>query len=154
MLSEIKFETRTISYHGQPFTVRGAGLSTIAALLQSGARGDIEAAIQDMEAAYKSQKENPEDGTAIESSLASFAVKIPNLVATLIAICAGEPDSVAVVEQLPLSVQTEALLAIFYLTFDGEESLKNFVSGLKKLMASLTKSVKEAGQIAAIGTKA
>lgn len=152
MLSDIQFETKEIKYRGQvAFTVRGLGLHEISKLLVFGHRGQIDGAIQDISAAYEAGK--AKDDGAFETALTNIAVKLPALAMRLIAECAGEPDAVETFGRFPLPVQTEALIAIFNLTFDGEDSLKNFVSGLKSLMQSMSKSVKAAGQIAQIGTK-
>jgi hypothetical protein len=152
MLSDIKFERKVISAYGQSFSVRGVGLDIISKLLTGGSRTEIDAVVADFSRAVKSDEAG--DDAGVESSLMNFATKLPALAARLIAMCADEPDAVEVVEKLPLAVQTEALLAIFWLTFDGEESLKNFVSGLKKLLSSMTKAVEAAGQTAVTGTKA
>jgi hypothetical protein len=156
MLSDIQFETKEIKYRGQSFTVRGLGLDTISKLLSKGSPlGQLDEAIQEI--AQISKSAEGVDEAAFMTGIAGLAAKLPALAAAVIAHCADEPESVDVVERLPLPVQTEALLAIFYLTFDGEDALKNFVSGLKTLMQSLTKAVAEAqasaGQIAKIGTK-
>jgi hypothetical protein len=48
----------------------------------------------------------------------------------------------------------DAILAIGRLTFDGEDSIRNFVSGLMTLMTSATTASKIAGQTVSIGIKA
>lgn len=151
MLSDIQFETKEIKYRRQSFAVRGLGLDGVSKLLAQGSRAQIDGLIQDIAKANEGTKAG--DTAAFEVALAGLATKVPELVATLIAFCADEPESADVVAKLPLPVQTEALLAIFELTFDGEESLKNFVSGLKTLIQSMVKAVSTAGQIAKTGTK-
>lgn len=151
MLSDIQFETKEIKYRGQTFNVRGLGLDVISKLLAQGSRLQLDSSIQEIEAAYKGSKDG--DDAAVQTALAGLAMKLPALVARLIAECADEPESDGIIAKLPLPVQTEALLAIFALTFEGEDSLKNFVGGLKTLMQSLTKAVESAKQTALIGTK-
>lgn len=149
MLSDIQFESKKIVYRGSDFTVRGLGLDIIARLLASGTRTQIDAALAQIAAAQDAKKAG--DSKAIDAALMGIATGLPELVAKVIALCADEPDAEAVVAKLPLPVQVEALIAIGQLTFDGEESIKNFVSGLMTLMGSVKGTVSIAGQIAATG---
>jgi hypothetical protein len=149
MLSDIQFETQEIKYRGSSFTVRGLGLDIVSRLLASSSRAQIDAAVSQLEIAYKADG----DSAALEGAVSKLAIELPELVAQVIAFAADEPDAAVVVARLPLPVQLEALMAIGRLTFDGEESIKNFVSGLVTLMTSVKRAVEIAGQTVTTGTQ-
>jgi hypothetical protein len=149
MLSDIQFESKKIVYRGSDFTVRGLGLDIVSKLLASGARAQIDEAIGQLEVAYKSEG----NGAVLEGALSKLAIELPGLAAQVIAFAADEPNAVEAVTKLPLPVQLEALMAIGRLTFDGEESIKNFVSGLMSMMSSVKRAVEIAGQTVKTGTQ-
>jgi hypothetical protein len=79
-------------------------------------------------------------------------VQLPGLTAKVIAFAADEPGEAHKVVKLPVSVQLEAILAIGRLTFDGETSIKNFMSGLLTLVTSMRNAAAQANQILKTGT--
>lgn len=151
MLSDIQFESKVIKYRGSGITVRGLGLDIISKLLVGGTRAQLDAALAQVAAARDAQQSGKDD--AFNQALMGIATGMPALVAKVIALCADEPEMDAVVAKLPLPVQVEALIAIGGLTFDGEESIKNFVSGLMTLLQSAKATVSIAGQTVKTGTQ-
>jgi hypothetical protein len=150
MLSDIQFPTKEIKCGGQSFAVRGLALDMLPKMLAA-ARVDIGAAMLELETAFHSDKAG--DTAAVGASLLSVVTKIPALAANLIAICADEPGASDAAARLPLSAQVEALLAIFALTFDGEDALQKFVIAARTATQTLTQAV-AARQPAATDTNA
>jgi len=151
MLANLVIETETIKYRGSEFTVQGMSLDSVAALMADGNRSELELAVEQLEVLFKATDKN--DSKAISDGVGALMVQLPGLTAKVIAFAAGEPAEASKVLKLPISVQLEALLAIGRLTFDGETSIKNFMSGLLTLMTSLTKAANITGQIGKNGTQ-
>jgi hypothetical protein len=151
-LANLSIETAVVKFRGSEFTVRGLGLDTVAALMQDGNREELELAVKQLEALYKATK--ADDTAGITSGVNKLVVQLPGLTAKVIAFAADEPGEADKVRKLPLPVQLDAILAIGRLTFDGEDSIRNFVSGLMTLMTSATTASKIAGQTVSIGIKA
>jgi hypothetical protein len=151
MLSDMVIETETITFRSQSFKVRGLGLDVIAALLADGNRVEIEAAVDQLEAIYKTL--GKDKGADMKPHLNKLVVQLPGLVAKAIAYAADEPQAVDVVRKLPVTVQLQAIMAIGRLTFDGETSVKNFMSDLMSLMTSAGKTADAAGKVVSIGTQ-
>lgn len=152
MLSNMVIETQRISYRGNEFAVAGIGLDTIAELMVSGERGQLETAVAQLEKLYNATQ--AKDDNAMTAGLTQLVLQLPGLAAKLIALAAGEPNQTDKVRKLPISVQLDAILAIGRLTFDGEDSIKNFVNGLMTLLSGMTKTARLAGQTVSVGTKA
>jgi len=145
MLANLVIEQQTIRFKTGEFVVRGIGLDTITALFHDGNREDMETAVGELEAVYRASQ--GKDNAALTEGLTRLVVRLPALTAKLIARAADEPGEWEKVMKLPLPVQLDTLLAIGRMTFDGEDSIKNFVSGLTTMLASITKAAKVAGQI-------
>jgi hypothetical protein len=151
-LANLKIETAAVQFRGGEFTVRGLGLDTVAALMHDGNREELGTAVNQLEVLFKATK--AEDSEGIKQGINMLMVQLPGLAAKVIAYAADEPGEVDKVRKLPLPIQLEAILAIGRLTFEGEDSIRNFVSGLVTLMASATAASKIAGQtVVSIGTK-
>lgn len=76
-----------------------------------------------------------------ESSLAMFidlVRAVPGLVATSVALAAGDLESASVVGILPLHVQVKAIDAVYRLTFGGPTGLNFIVGAMKKLAAEFS----------------
>jgi hypothetical protein len=145
-------QVESVKVPGGEIAVRGISLVDITNLMVAGNRADLEAAVEQMKELYEAAKANDED--ALAEGLMTIATKLPNFVAKLIAGCADEPESWEVVKKLGISVQLEALQKIGHLTFDGDDALKNFVSGLTMLLNSITRATNSLNsQIASPGTK-
>lgn len=150
-LANLVVETAAVKFRGGEFTVRGLGLDTVAALMQDGSREELGTAVNHLEVLFKATK--AEDSEGIKQGINMLVVQLPGLAAKVIAYAADEPGEVDKVRKLPLPVQLEAILAIGRLTFDGEDSVRNFVTGLMTLMTSTTAASKIASQTVSIGTK-
>lgn len=142
MLSQIVLEEQKIDFRGGTFTVRGIGLDSIAYLMNTGNRDELESAVASLEAIFEAKG----DAGALQAGLMSLVTQLPALCAKVVALAAGEPDEWEKVLKLPLPVQLEAVNAIGRLTFDGEDSIRSFMAGLLILMSGLTTTMKVAGQ--------
>ncbi len=151
-LANFEIETAAVKFRGGEFTVRGLGLDAVSYLMQSGSREELDLAVSQLEELFRASTEK--DSAAIAGGIQKLIVQLPGLAAKVIAFAAEEPNEVAKVRKLPVSVQLEAMLAIGRLTFDGEDSIRNFVSGLMTLMTSVTKTMTIASQTVSNGTSA
>lgn len=68
----------------------------------------------------------------VQSTLMSIIPEFPELFAAFIAVAADDftDEAVENTKRLPITVQTEALIAIFSLTFATEADLKKFIGSL------------------------
>lgn len=130
MLADIVIASEKIVYRGGDFTVRGITFDSVARLIADGQRGDLDKALDELLAV---RKENSEQLVGV---LAGIVTKLPDLTAKVIAEAAGEPEHWEKVKSLPTPVQLDAVLQIGKLTFDGEDSVKNFVRGVLQIVRS------------------
>lgn len=137
MLADIVVETQTVTFPGGDFILRGISFDKLARLMVAGNRADIEAVIEELSVAMNAA--DKKDEGALLDTLKGLLVKLPALAAKMIAICANEPDEWQKVEDLSMATQLDALLAIGRLTFNSEDAIKNFVSGVMTLTDSIAK---------------
>lgn len=125
-LSDIIFEQATVKAGNQSFTVQGLSLADLTTLLTEH-RADFMAAI----ALFEQHQDNPTE----------FAVQVtqvlPRLVAAAVALAAGEPGEVKVVERLPAPVVLDAVMAVGRLTFTDPLALPNFLANLTGLLGGV-----------------
>jgi hypothetical protein len=129
MLADIVVPSDKIVFRGGEFSVRGITFDSVARLIASGQRSDIDLALEELMGA----KDDPDQ---LMGALAGLVAKLPDLTAKVIAEAAGEPEHWEKVKQFPVPVQLDALLVIGKLTFDGEDSVKNFVRGVLQIVKS------------------
>lgn len=148
MLSDIVVQEKTIKFSGGEFAVRGLGLHAIAGLMNSGARDDIDKAVELFQGAVDA------DEVQLESTLSNLVTTLPSLACRVIAFAAGEPKMYAKVGELPLPIQFDAIRAIFSLTFEGADSIKNFIGALLSSLKATSETMKglDLKQIASTGT--
>ena len=129
-IRDFNVETVEVSFKGGTFTVHGVSSDELTRLATD-ATADVMAAIDAYEAM---EKEGHNSGEAI---IGIVLAKAPDLAARLIANAANEPDLFPVVRKMPLSVQMNALEAIFRLTFEEPEALKKFSGQILALLNSV-----------------
>lgn len=137
-LSDLKIPEVTIETPGGDFTVRGLSSDDAVALVAKfgPALGDIYTRI--VSAGASITLEDPEASRALVAEVVRDG---PLLVAHIIAIAAGEPESVHVSQKLPITVQVDALRTIIQLTFVSEAQAKKLLGTIldvaRRLMVPL-----------------
>lgn len=140
MLADIQIETRKIVFRGGEFAVRGVTFATVARLVSVGQRAELERAIDQLGDLKDAGQEQ------LIGALAGIVTQLPKLAAMVIAEAADEPGEWEKVTKLPMPVQLEALLEVGKLTFDGADSVKNFVRGLFELMTAANSMLSQSKQ--------
>jgi hypothetical protein len=133
MLADVVIETRKIVFRGGEFEVQGLTFDMVARLVTAGHRGELDKAIELFQGLQVGS-----DDTDVIGSLSSLITMAPVLAAKAIALGCGEMDQWEKARSLPMPVQLDALLAIGKLTFDGADSVKNFLRGLQDLLSGMT----------------
>lgn len=129
-LSDIVIPTKTMTYRGTSFTVHGVTANDVMRMLFE-AEHDVGRALDAIE------KLKDADEAASRDLIAVLLRETPELVARVIASAADEPGSWSTVLKLPVSVQAEALAAVWDLTFEEPESVKKFVVSLTAIAQSM-----------------
>jgi hypothetical protein len=129
-LSDIVIPTRTIEYQGASFTVHGVTANDVMRMLFE-AEHDIERILD----AYDSMQGG--EGSDGREAIGLLLREAPELAARLIASAADEPAQWPTVARLPVSVQAEALAAVWAMTFEGPDSVKKFVASLVEMTNSM-----------------
>mgnify|MGYP001232383630 CR=1 FL=1 len=129
-LSDIVIPTRVIEYQGASFTIHGVTARDVMRMLFE-AEKDIERIIDAYEALQGSE------GADSREAIVLLLREAPELAARLIASAADEPEHWSIVARLPVSVQAEALAAVWALTFEGPDSVKKFVASLVEMTNSM-----------------
>jgi hypothetical protein len=129
-LQDIVIPTRTIAYGGASFTVHGVTANDVMRMLID-ADKDVARALNALEAARGADDENT------VALLGTFLREVPELVARVIASAADEPASWPIVLKLPVSIQTEALEAVWSMTFEEPDSVKKFAASLVEMAKSI-----------------
>lgn len=140
-LSDIVIPTKTFTFGGASFTVHGVTANDVLRMFFE-ADKDIARILDVLE----------QGGVGTDDAdklIAAMLREAPELAARLIASAADEPAAWPTVARLPVSVQLEALLAVWTLTFEEPDALKKFVASLMSLAAS-AKTLKAPGL--AVGT--
>jgi len=136
-MSKFFVPSLTLEVPGTDFKlkVRGLSFNHMVALV-----ADHKALLIDL---YKqlTEKQTFSDGD-IGSLMSELICEAPGLVAHAIALSAGMPDEKKEFEDLPFTVQLEALEAIFTLTFGRAGGGKKFVEMATRIANSLTAQVK------------
>ena len=130
-LSDIVIPTRTIEYQGASFVVHGVTAQDVMRMLFE-AEKDIERILDAYDALPNAE------GAESREAVVLLLREAPELAARLIASAADEPTQWAIVARLPVSVQAEALAAVWALTFEGPDSVKKFVASLVEMTRSMT----------------
>lgn len=131
-LSDIVIPTRTLTYNGNSFVVHGVTANDVMRMLFDAER--------DVERALTLLDQIREDESNAKNAIALLLRDVPELAARIIASAADEPAAWPTVSRLPISVQAEALAAVWDLTFEEPDSVKKFVASLTaiaKTMGSL-----------------
>lgn len=144
--SNITVETSEVVYGKEVTHVHGLTLEIIISLMAQGHRKEMEQAIDTLRQAVGDDLENVGDTANIIGALATTVTQVPELVAKVIAGAADEPESWHIVRKMPMNVQLDAMLKIGKLTFDGEDSIKKFMTDLIELMMAMRKSAVPAVQ--------
>lgn len=147
-LRDVVIETSEVVYGGGNFSVHGITLDMIVKLMTLGHRAEMEAAVETIRKAVGEDLENAGKSEAIIGALATTMAEVPVLVSKVIAGAADDLDQWEKVQHMPMSVQLDALMKIGKLTFDGEDSVKKFVTDLIQLMMAMRKSATPAVQAA------
>lgn len=139
-LKDIVIETSEIVYRESNFTVHGLTLDIVMDLMSKGHRPEMEKAIDTIRLAVGDDFDKGVDTADVLGALACIVQQVPEMVAKVIAGAADEPDMWSAVRKLPIDVQLDALMKIGKLTFDGEDSIKKFVTNLIEMMVAIRKS--------------
>lgn len=129
-LSDIVIPTQTIEYRGVKFVVHGVTANDVMRMMFD-AEKDVGRALDAFE---KAQGADSADASRM---IALLLREVPELVARLIASAADEPTAWPTVLRLPVSVQAEALSAVWNLTFEEPDSVKKFVASLTAIAKSM-----------------
>lgn len=123
------------------FHVRGVSVKDLSVLLQT--HGAAMAVLYHKYVANDSQVVDEK----VDTAMGELINTMPDLVADLIArVTDGEiPSKIAV--NLPLPVQTDALVAISRLTFVGEGALEKFLATGAQMLSGLTVAVQKASTL-------
>lgn len=118
LLSELTIPTEEVRVSAtQTVTVRGLSLEDLVALFRTHG--------QAFESVWADNSGEPGDGMgAMARALLTSA---PEAAAEVIALAAGEPESVETAAGLPGPVQVKALCAVATLTFESEEEVGNLM---------------------------
>ena len=133
-LKDYKIPTRTIKIDGKnSFEVRGLSLPDITHIID--AHGPI------VDEFFKRYTRDLESGNPDEEMMVMGKTLIeaaPELLASIIAISADEPDMTPVILKLPFTVQIEAIEAIGKLTFEAAGGVKKAFEMVAKVVLNLT----------------
>lgn len=129
-IRDFHIQTTEVPFTGGSFTVHGVSFDELTRLATD-ATADVMAAID----AYEEMTASGNDSG--EAIIGIVLAKAPDLAARLIANAADEPDLFPTVRKMPLSVQMNALEAIFRLTFEEPEALKKFSGQILTLLNSV-----------------
>jgi len=132
-LKSLKLPTDTVAFpDGQSITVRGLSSTDLAALFRKHSEQMI--AVFDMLANTQQRKEL--DVVNAANVAASLIQNAPAMMADVICIAAGEddPEAFAVALSLPAPIQIDAIKKIGRLTFQTEQSAKNFIRTVGEML--------------------
>ena len=130
-LSDIVIPTQTLEYRGTKFTVHGVTANDVMRMLFEAER-DVSRALDALD------KIKSGDEADAKETIVALPRETPELVARIIASAADEPDAWQTVLRLPVSVQAEALAAVWTLTFEEPDSVKKFVASLTAMARAMT----------------
>lgn len=130
-LSDIVIPTQTLEYRGTKFTVHGVTANDVMRMLFEAER-DVSRALDALD------KIKSGDEADAKETIVALLRETPELVARIIASAADEPDAWQTVLRLPVSVQAEALAAVWTLTFEEPDSVKKFVASLTAMARAMT----------------
>lgn len=130
-LSNIIAASKTITYNGESFDVRGLCFDDITETLL-----DHEAEVEEAFALFDEHK-NERGDVDVASALPAIVRKLPVLVSSLVARAAGEPDAAPNFAQLPMTLQLDATIAVWNLTFTEPDSLKKFLAQLTTFLQTM-----------------
>ena len=130
-LSDIIAARQTITYNGHSFDVRGLCFNDITATLL-----DHEAEVEKAFALFDEHKDEKGD-VDVAAVLPEIIDRLPKMVASLVARAAGEPDAAESFELLPMTLQLDATIAVWNLTFTEPDSLKKFLVQLKTFLSRM-----------------
>jgi hypothetical protein len=143
-IKDFYVQGRNISFGTGDFTVTGISFDHLVKLFTE-SRDEMEEAMGMYEGLAMSGE------VQTETLIAALLEKLPDLVAKIICIAAGEPGAEAQVRAMPFAVQMDALMAVSELTFVEADSLKKFLGHLTGLVKGLTSLTPPAATVAAIG---
>lgn len=125
-LSDLTFETATIRAGKSSFDVAGLSLADLTVLLTQH-RDEFLAAVD----LFQKHEADP----------STFALELcrllPTLVASGVALAAGEPSMAGKVAKLPAPVQLDAVMAVGRMTFTDPLALPNFIANLTGLLGGV-----------------
>jgi len=146
-LANAVIAARTIKFEGGEFLVHGLTMAMLTQVITDGHKEDMDKALDTLKDAAGEDLEKATKSDLV-GALAVILQQLPTMVAKVIAASAGEYSQHLKVASLPAPVQLEALVEIGNMTFDGEASVKKFISLLIDLMISMRTSVTPALQAA------
>lgn len=129
-LRDIVIRTKTVTVQDQSFEVRGISMS------------DVMIAVSDygpqLSLCFEQFRRGDIETTDIKAALLGLSREFPELLAAIICMASDDYDPALVkkVAKLPLSATTEALEAIFGLTFASEAEVKKFMESLTRMITA------------------
>jgi hypothetical protein len=117
--------------NGASFAVRGLSLNDITTLLNS-----AEPELRAMFSIFLGVDNKMQAGDLLSTAIPAMQ-QFPKLASAMIATAADEPDSVGIVERLPMSTQVEAMEAILQLSFDSEGGPGKFLGTVTRAFNGL-----------------
>lgn len=129
-LRDIVIRTKTIEVEATSFEVRGLSMN------------DVMVAASDygpqLSLVFSKMQTGELETTDIKSAILDLSKEFPEVLAALICLAADDyaPDMVAKMRRVPMTVTTEALEAIFHLTFASEADVKKLVESLSRMITA------------------
>lgn len=131
-LADFQIFTETVPFRGGSVTVRGLALDDITVLLHNKL-----ADLDDLMALYGDHVDDRVAITATAQYAIGLVRRSPDLVATIIALAADEPEMESRARRLPLPVQVNIIERIVELTFVEAGGVKKFVESLMQLLTKV-----------------
>lgn len=131
-LSDIRIPQAVIKFSGGEFPVRGLNVTDLTELIQT--HGKEITSVYDRFIDSGTDL-TPED---VMGFVMPLIQTFPEMVSTVIALAADDPESTDVVRKLPFTVQADALEQVIVLTFDAEGGPKKFVETVVRLLQGTT----------------
>ncbi len=138
-LSDYVIPTRKIILPGDgSFFVRGMSLEDISFITSRHLHQLVELFEKIKQEVPEGKDKKPED---INQIIRTAITTAPEAVATIIALAADEPEQTEMVSRLPVSIQTEAIMAVVEMTFESEAHMGKFMQAIVKAMTATTNTL-------------
>lgn len=129
-LRDIVIATKTIPAGGTSFEVRGLSMNDLMLVVTEYG--------PQMTLVFSRLQAGEIQGEDIKSTIVNMSREFPDLLAAVICLAADDydPEMVAKMKKVPLTVTTEAAEEIFKLTFASEAEVKKFIESLTRMIAA------------------